>query len=167
MEDVMEALPTNTPVHCADVIEMVNEYRVYVVNGDIRAICQYRGTTPPVSASTTPSTTTATAAAPVLDMKVVHEAVRLLSNCDEGRDVITGCSLDFAVTKAKKATPTEADSYFTCLVEVNDGYSLGRYAGLSGKDYTDLLIARWQRLMAAPPTTGTATIHTTTIGIPK
>ena len=30
----------------------------------------------------------------------------------------------------------------TCLVEVNDGYSLGVYPGISGKDYTDLLISR-------------------------
>lgn len=30
----------------------------------------------------------------------------------------------------------------TCLLEVNDGYSLGVYPGISGKDYTDLLISR-------------------------
>jgi len=34
----------------------------------------------------------------------------------------------------------------TCLVEVNDGYSLGRYDGINGSDYTDLLIARWNQL---------------------
>ena len=37
----------------------------------------------------------------------------------------------------------------TCLVEVNDGYSLGRYDGISGADYTDLLIARWRQLVSA------------------
>ena len=34
----------------------------------------------------------------------------------------------------------------TCLVEVNDGSSLGRYDGINGSDYTDLLIARWNQL---------------------
>ena len=34
----------------------------------------------------------------------------------------------------------------TGLIEVNDGYSLGHYEGLSGKDYTDMFIARWHTL---------------------
>ena len=36
----------------------------------------------------------------------------------------------------------------TCLIEVNDGYSLGRYEPLTGKDYFDLLAARWQSLVS-------------------
>ena len=49
--------------------------------------------------------------------------------------------MDFAVVGNKDGSNT------TCLVEVNDGYSLGRYKGLSGKDYTDLLITRWRTLV--------------------
>eukprot|EP00971_Amphidinium_carterae_P328252 6460029-Amphidinium_carterae.1 len=35
----------------------------------------------------------------------------------------------------------------TGLVEVNDGFSLGHYAGISASDYTDLFIARWCELL--------------------
>ena len=50
---------------------------------------------------------------------------------------LAGFGMDFAIMTRDKG-------FCTCLVEVNDGYSLGRYEGLNGKDYTDLLIARWQ-----------------------
>ena len=50
---------------------------------------------------------------------------------------LAGFGMDFAIMTRDKG-------FRTCLVEVNDGYSLGRYEGLNGKDYTDLLIARWQ-----------------------
>lgn len=119
---VLVGLPPSTPVHCSEVVDMVAEYRVYVVNGAIRSICQYRG------------------GDVALDITVVNEAVKLLSVSSEGRD-LTGYGIDFAVMKKKQ------EKYVTCLVEVNDGYSLGRYEGISGKDYTDLLIARWFRLM--------------------
>ena len=39
----------------------------------------------------------------------------------------------------------------TALVEMNDGFALGAYA-ISARDYTDLLIARWEELMAQPKT---------------
>ena len=44
--------------------------------------------------------------------------------------------MDFAVMKQPDG------ALRTCLLEVNDGYSLGVYPGISGKDYTDLLISR-------------------------
>jgi hypothetical protein len=47
----------------------------------------------------------------------------------------------------KKLGAPEDTTPVTCLVEVNDGYSLGWYEGLSGKDYTDLLITRWAELL--------------------
>lgn len=40
---VMEPLDPNTPVFCSEVVDMIEEHRVYVVNGEIRAICCYRG----------------------------------------------------------------------------------------------------------------------------
>ena len=55
----------------------------------------------------------------------------------------TGCGIDFAILRIAP------DEHVTCLVEVNDGFSLGRYEGLSGKAYTDLLIARWEKLVGS------------------
>ncbi len=53
--------------------------------------------------------------------------------------------MDFALVK-KSSSNGEA-SYVTALIEVNDGFALGWYEGVSHEDYTDLLIARWQQLM--------------------
>jgi len=129
--DVLDGLPRSTPVHCSELVDMVSEYRVYVVDGAIRSICQYRG--PP------------SAGAMTLDKGIVDEAVRALSDSIETRD-LTGYGVDFAVLKIKRPKG-EGEDYVTCLVEVNDGYSLGRYNGLSGKDYTDLLVCRWARVV--------------------
>jgi hypothetical protein len=160
--DVMQGLPLSTPVHCSELVDMVSEYRVYIVDGIIRSICQYRGT-PPIAGS-----------AITLDITIVNEAVQRLAESVEGRDVITGCGMDFAVMKEKKRNSNDnVDRYTTCLVEVNDGYSLGCYKGFSGKDYTDLLIARWSRLMGhtkaktipTPPTPSTTATTTTTAAL--
>jgi len=140
MADVMDGLAPSMPVHCSEVVDMITEYRVYVVDGVIRSICQYRGS-PPTTKETS------------LDMTVVNDAVRTLAESVEGRD-LTGYGMDFAVVQEKKQALDTADTYVTCLVEVNDGYSLGRYEGISGKDYTDLLIARWARLVASNPHDG-------------
>lgn len=135
---VLDPLPSSLPVHCAEVVTFEAEFRVYVVDGVVRAVCQYIGPSDAMSA---------------LDMTVVEDAVRLLSRSDEGRDLV-GCALDFALMRPKRTasgTSTETDVPvpipLTCLVEVNDGYSLGRYEGLSGRDYTDLLVSRWRRLV--------------------
>ena len=71
--------------------------------------------------------------------------MHILCNSDEGKD-LTGCGMDFAVMETQKENEN-GKSYITCLVEVNDGFSLGRYEGINGKDYTDLLIARWKQLV--------------------
>ena len=55
--------------------------------------------------------------------------------------------MDFAVMKQPDG------ALQTCLLEVNDGYSLGVYPGISGKDYTDLLISRRWIFLIVNPTT--------------
>eukprot|EP00466_Bigelowiella_natans_P002362 jgi/Bigna1/56383/estExt_Genewise1Plus.C_970009 len=124
---VLAGLPENTPVFCSAVVKMISEYRAYVVNGEIRSMCQYRGPKPKETGFVP------------LDMDVVKEAINTLCKSEEGKH-LTGCGVDFAVLETEKGP-------VTCLIEVNDGYSLGRYEGVSGKDYTDLLIARWESLM--------------------
>jgi len=138
----LDGLPASTPVLCSELVDMIVEYRVYVVDGTIRSICQYRGTPTPISSSSGSIDPTS----PKLNIEVVNKAVQTLSKNPEGQD-LTGYGMDFAVIKDKKQDGVLVDTYTTCLVEVNDGFSLGRYEGISGKDYTDLLIARWARLV--------------------
>ncbi|CAE7259800.1 unnamed protein product [Symbiodinium microadriaticum] len=122
--DCISPLPVDLPVHCAEVVDMISEYRVYVVHGEIRAICHYKGPSEGAGA---------------LDLTVVEEAVQTLCQSEEGQNLV-GFGMDFAVLEAG-----------TCLVEVNDGFSLGKYPGISGKDYADLLVARWHSLMTSSP----------------
>lgn len=126
LEYLLEQFPHAFDVWCSEIVSFVSEYRVYVVDGEVRSICQYQG---PKEVQ--------------LDDGVVKEAVRTLMDSDEGRDLV-GCGIDFAVMR-KQGDGEAAD--VTCLLEVNDGVSLGAYDGLSGKDYTDMLIARWARLV--------------------
>jgi hypothetical protein len=41
--DYIEPIPPDTPVFCSTVIKIEEEFRVYVVNGKIKATCQYKG----------------------------------------------------------------------------------------------------------------------------
>lgn len=66
------------------------------------------------------------------DPKVVREAVQVW-----GADAPAGYGIDFGVVA----------SGATCLVEVNDGYSLG-CLGLRPQAYTELLEARWLQLVS-------------------
>eukprot|EP00469_Lotharella_globosa_P009185 CAMPEP_0167781138 /NCGR_PEP_ID=MMETSP0111_2-20121227/5761_1 /TAXON_ID=91324 /ORGANISM="Lotharella globosa, Strain CCCM811" /LENGTH=269 /DNA_ID=CAMNT_0007671757 /DNA_START=12 /DNA_END=821 /DNA_ORIENTATION=+ len=119
---VMPGLAKSTPVHCAEVVKMLSEYRAYVVDGEIRQVCHYQGKKDIK-----------------LDMTVVEKAVDTLCKSEEGEH-LKGCGMDFAVLD-------KDGKQVTCLIEVNDGFSLGKYEGLSDKDYTDLLVARWAHLM--------------------
>jgi ATP-grasp domain, R2K clade family 2 len=98
---------------------MVAEFRVYTVRGSVRAICHYKGDK----------------LAP-LDTAIVNEAATKLYESD-GLD---GCGLDFAVVR-------KGSELVTALIEVNEGFSLGAYDGISADDYTDMLTARWEQLM--------------------
>eukprot|EP01006_Ploeotia_vitrea_P003907 TRINITY_DN113488_c0_g1_i1.p1 TRINITY_DN113488_c0_g1~~TRINITY_DN113488_c0_g1_i1.p1 ORF type:complete len:266 (-),score=30.22 TRINITY_DN113488_c0_g1_i1:86-883(-) len=124
----MKPVPPNTPVYCAEVVKLLSEYRVYVIDGEIKAVCHYTGDT-----------------SLKLDMDVVREAINTFQKTPEGASVCTGCGVDFAVMKSKGDNGEE--KLVTCLVEVNDGYSLGVYDGFSVKDQADLLISRWRELV--------------------
>jgi hypothetical protein len=104
---------------------MISECRVYVVHGEIRAVCQYVG-----SAEAVP------------DLRIVKEASATLASSEEGRE-LAGYAIDFAVMQLGNG------KIVTGLIEVNDGFSLGHYDGMSGKDYTDIFIARWQQLVGS------------------
>jgi len=38
-----DGLPMDTPVYCSELVKFHSEFRVYVINGEIKAICQYTG----------------------------------------------------------------------------------------------------------------------------
>jgi len=129
-------LPPSTPVWCAETVSFTHEYRVYVVRGEIRGVCRYIAPegVKPFEAPYDPEVDT------LFDMGVVREAVGALAESALGTE-LAGCSLDFGVLASGE----------TALIEVNEGFSLGMYDGISASDFTDLLIARWGSFVGGIP----------------
>lgn len=123
--------PPSLRVWCSELVTMHSEARAYCVRGEVRAVTHYKGPREPV-----------------MDADVIREAARVLWESEEGRG-LAGCALDFALIRRK----TDG-ALVTGLVEVNDGYSVGSYEGVSSADYADMLIERWRALvglLVVPP----------------
>ncbi len=69
-----------------------------------------------------------------IDVDVVNQAIQ---NLDKQNESVAGYALDFGILESGE----------TALVEFNEGFGLGNY-GLDSSSYTELLLARWQELMA-------------------
>mmetsp|Transcript_17137 Transcript_17137/g.48267 ORF Transcript_17137/g.48267 Transcript_17137/m.48267 type:complete len:266 (-) Transcript_17137:2105-2902(-) len=124
MDYLLQEHSPTLPVLCSEIVRFVAEYRVYVVRGQVRGVGQYMGSKDFL-----------------LDPAVLALAAKTLAESKEGQDLL-GFGMDFALMEK-----ADSDETIPTLVEVNDGFSLGYYEGVSGKDYTELLIARWGRLM--------------------
>lgn len=123
---LLEEYPSNTPIFCSEKVQFLSEYRVYVIQGEIKGISNYQNSSnieKPIP----------------LEKKVVNNAVKLFSQKGYKGKVLDGYGIDFGVIKIN-------EKYVTCLIEVNDGISLGFYKGISKKDYTNLLLIRWKQL---------------------
>ncbi len=86
------------PVVCSDVVTWMAEYRVYVIEDEVRAVDHYAGD-----------------AASSLDLDVVREGIRLLAESGES---YAGYGIDYGILESGQ----------TALVELNDGFSLGAYS---------------------------------------
>jgi hypothetical protein len=83
---------------CAEIVSWLSEYRVYVVNSEIRSIDFYAGN---------PKIT--------IDRIEIDRAIELLTQAGEA---YAGYAIDFGVLSTGK----------TALVEMNDGFAVGAYA---------------------------------------
>lgn len=83
---------------CSEVVSWVSEYRVYVVNSEIRSIDFYDGN-----------------ANALIDVEKVKQAIKSL---DDAGESYAGYAIDFGVL----------DSGETALVEMNDGFAVGAYS---------------------------------------
>lgn len=82
---------------CAEVVTWLSEYRVYIVNSEIRSVDFYAGDRD-IS----------------IDLKIIRQAIQAL---DKAEAAYTGYALDFGVLATGE----------TALVEMNDGFALGAY----------------------------------------
>jgi hypothetical protein len=106
-------LDENEPVYVSSLVSFESEWRVYIKDNDIQAVCFYKGD-------------------PTLfpEPKIIRRMIRSWDGpCCYG--------LDVGVFKN-----------MTCLVEVNDFYSIGNY-GLEPLIYANMLCLRWRELLNA------------------
>lgn len=113
------SFPRDTPVWMADKAHFVTEYRAFVHDHRIRGIKHYRG-----DPWTTP------------DKGTVVQMVREYANAGS---TPVAYGLDVGVTSDGR----------TCLVEINDAYSLGNY-GFDPIGYCEMLEDRWIELTKKP-----------------
>lgn len=131
----------DAPVLCSEVLEMNSEYAVYVVNGEIRGTSHYMCNRTTCRCQ---GGEKAAAGEPVveLDMALVEEAVRLVSESEETQK-LTAYRADFVLSRRD----AEAE-YETTLCEINDGYVSGKYDDFGISDFTDMVVSRFAALQS-------------------
>jgi hypothetical protein len=105
-------------IWCAEPVEWLAEYRVYVVDQRVVWIALYHGEI-----------------GQPLDDAVLESALAAYHASGEAP---AAYGIDFGVLAGGR----------TALVEANDGFSLGAYPKITAAAYADVLLTRWQQLLA-------------------
>lgn len=113
-------LPADEPLWSAAPVIWIAEFRVYVIQGRILAISRYDEGE----------------AERELDRAIVQAGIDRLTALPE---TPAAYAIDWGVL----------DNGKTALVEMNDGWAIGAYSGLSSRDYFELLTVRWKELTAS------------------
>lgn len=117
------ALPMDTPIWAADVVNHVSEYRCFVHENSLVGFKHYRGD-------------------PWLlpDKRTIMQMIR-----DYAPSAPVAYGLDVGLVKDSDMEFV-SQGYRTCLIEINDCYSLGNYC-FNPITYCEMLEARWIQLM--------------------
>lgn len=105
-------------VWLSSVIKLRSESRCYVLDHKLIACCQYAGGIDEIP-----------------DLSIINQAIAILSR--EENTPRSYC-IDFGVTQTGQ----------TVLIELGDGFAVGRYKGISEVDYYHFLKARWTELLS-------------------
>jgi len=111
-------LPLETKAMTSEVVNIISEYRCYVIEGELKGIKHYAG-----DFTIFP------------DVDIIKHAIL------DYKDAPSGYAIDFGIEYNKKH-----NYYDTILIEVNDGFSIGNY-GLENSIYVTLLCKRWLEIM--------------------
>lgn len=104
----------------SEVVDMISEFRVFILRGEILDIQHYQG-----------------------DPLVFPEALIIRAAIDEYKSAPVAYTLDFAVVK--KNDYFNNPRFETVLIEANDAWAIGSY-GMEGKNYLRMLKARWYEI---------------------
>lgn len=114
----LSTLSDDTPLWLSSVVGWNSEWRVYVSNHQIKAICIYEG-----SDEIKPN------------IKTIQSAIDILSNIDKHSKFYT---FDWGVLTTGE----------TALIESNDAWAIGAYKGIHYRDYYELLKGRWDEIIS-------------------
>jgi hypothetical protein len=117
-------LPLDTKVWVSNVVNWLSEYRVYVSDNKIIAICCYEGDEKVE-----------------LDTSVLDNAISRLQE-NGWHDTY---AMDWGVIR------TDKGEHLTALVEMNDAWAIGAYAGIDYQSYSKFLMRRWKQLTSHSP----------------
>jgi len=113
----LQRIPGREPVWCGEVVSWKSEWRYYVVCHQIRTQALYEGDPTQVP-----------------ELSVVELAVQALA-------AVPGTPVSYAIDFGV------LDSGLTALIEMNDGFSIGAYAGVDPQAYLDMLQTRWIQII--------------------
>lgn len=120
------------PILLSQVVEFTTEWRVYVINGEIKGIKHYIGDFFEMP-----------------DQKIIRDTVKHYQEIGAP----SAYGIDFGVCYTGKTSEVGMGHMRhkeTQLIEINDGWSLGNY-GLNDVTYSTLLATRWRELMKDVP----------------
>ena len=111
-------LPKSLMVWCSTPVAFTAEYRAYVVRGELVGVARY---------DEGPEDR-----APEPDLSLIRSWIQDFSTAP------AGYALDVGLLEGGE----------TAIVEVNDGWALGYYRGISPSDYRDVIATRWEEIVA-------------------
>lgn len=115
---IIQSIDEHTMLYLSEVVEFDSEYRVYVKDHKIIACCQYSGDEDGCP-----------------DMSKIQEAVEILK-AERNGPFSSTYAFDWGILKTGE----------TAIVEMNDAFAIGKYKGISNKDYYEFLKERWNEL---------------------
>lgn len=115
--DSLNNYPKDMLVWCSEPVSFIAEWRIYILNNKILACCRYDYSEEEEL---------------YLNMDVINEAIKINSLTKKQKAYV----FDWGLTNKNE----------TILVENNDAWAIGAYGGINYKDYTNLLISRWEEL---------------------
>lgn len=116
LSNEVTSLPIDTKVWLSTCIQLRAEHRVYVIKDEIVSCCQYKGEVDEFP-----------------DMFIVQGAIARLRGRTE---TPSAYSIDFGITQTGE----------TVLVELGDGFAVGKYQGISDQEYFRFLKTRWDEI---------------------
>lgn len=113
---ILENLTDTFPLWISEIIELRSEFRVYVQNHKIKAVCQYHGEEDEEL--------------PIQNVLHATEILKLTKHRGT-------YAFDWGITQNDDIL----------LIEKNDAFSIGKYKGISDKDYYNFLKSGWVEIL--------------------